>query len=194
MDCHGFRIELPAWVEGFVGSAGTNFRTPEDRMRFVIELARRNIRHKTGGPFGAAVFEESGELVAPGVNIVVPSNCSILHAEMVAISIAQQRIGSFDLSAGGTVVRSLYASTEPCAMCFGAVPWSGVSALVCGARDEDARAAGFDEGAKLSDWPLELEKRGIRVERDLLRDESAAVLAEYAASGARIYNPGRASV
>ena len=185
-------FSLPDWVSAFIEEVGTSFSTIEERMAFVIELSRRNIRLGTGGPFGAAVFEKNGDLIAAGVNIVVPGNCSILHAEMVAFAIAQQRCGSFDLSAGGTKVRQLVASTEPCSMCFGAVPWSGVRSLVCGARDEDARSAGFDEGPKLANWSAELEERGIRVQRDLLREEAAAVLKEYSASGSQIYNPGQA--
>ena len=40
----------------------------------------------------------------------------------------------------------MVASTQPCAMCLGATPWSGIRRLVCGARDEDAEEIGFDEG------------------------------------------------
>jgi tRNA(Arg) A34 adenosine deaminase TadA len=75
-------------------------------------------------------------------------------------------------------------------MCFGAIPWSGVSRLVCGARDEDARRIGFDEGPKLADWTGALESRGIRVMRDVLREEGASVLQEYVQRGGRIYNGG----
>ncbi len=161
----------------------------EDRMRLAVDLARGNIRHGTGGPFGAAVFDgETGHLLAPGVNLVVSAGCSVAHAEMVAIMVAQQRVGSFDLGGPGQPPRELVTSTEPCAMCFGAVPWSGVRRLVCGARDEDARGCGFDEGAKISEWGSELEKRGISVERDVLREEAAAVLREYATGGGPIYN------
>ncbi len=74
-------------------------------------------------------------------------------------------------------------------MCFGAILWSGVSALLCGARSEDARAIGFDEGDKPCDWSASLEKRGIRVELDLLRPEAVAVLQDYALSGGELYNP-----
>lgn len=76
-------------------------------------------------------------------------------------------------------------------MCFGAVPWSGVSRLVCAARDDDARSIGFDEGPKTADWQPALEQRGITVVRDLLRKEAVTVLQEYAASGGTIYNAGR---
>ena len=73
-------------------------------------------------------------------------------------------------------------------MCLGATPWSGVRHLVCAARDEEARAAGFDEGAKPALWVSALEMRGITVERDVLREEAAGVLREYAERGGEIYN------
>jgi tRNA(Arg) A34 adenosine deaminase TadA len=75
-------------------------------------------------------------------------------------------------------------------MCFGAIHWSGILSLVCGARDEDARAIGFDEGPKLPDWVSALNDRGIRVTRDVLRGEATAVLKEYAAKGGILYNTG----
>jgi tRNA(Arg) A34 adenosine deaminase TadA len=181
-------LELPAWVEE-LDLRDREYPTLEDRMRLVVELARQNVERGTGGPFGAAIFErETGRLLAPGMNLVVPSNCSVAHAEMVAVMIAQQAVGDFDLGAGGRPDYDLFASTEPCAMCFGATPWSGVRRLVCGARDEDARAVGFDEGAKLPDWAAALEERGIAVVRDVCREEAAAVLRDYAESGGQIYN------
>jgi tRNA(Arg) A34 adenosine deaminase TadA len=82
----------------------------------------------------------------------------------------------------------LVSSTEPCAMCLGAIPWSGVRGLVCGARDEDARAAGFDEGTKPANWAKALDERGIEVVRDVLRDEAREVLRSYVSGGGTIYN------
>ena len=184
-------LELPGWIEGLL-SEERAYLQAEDRMRLVVDLARRNVLHGTGGPFGAAIFErDSGRLVAPGVNMVVNAGCSVAHAEMVAIMVAQQRIAGFDLGGEGQPARELVTSTEPCAMCLGATPWSGVVGLVCGARGEDAEKVGFDEGAKPQDWVRSLEERGISVARDVLRDEAAAVLREYGEGGGEIYNPHR---
>jgi tRNA(Arg) A34 adenosine deaminase TadA len=189
-------VRLPDWVEECLSARGGArnpdriYPTPEDRMRLVIELSRLNVEHETGGPFGAGVFDAAGRLVAPGVNLVTSGNSSILHAEMVAIALAQQALGRFDIGLGGARPHELVASTEPCAMCFGAVPWSGVTRLVCGARGEDACAIGFDEGPKLPDWWRALENRGIAVARDVLRDEAAEVLRGYARGGGIIYNSG----
>lgn len=183
-------ISLPAWTNDALASAPAAFPSPEDRMRFVLDLARQNIRHRTGGPFAAAVFDDRSRLVAPGVNIVEQNNCSILHAEMVALALAQKRLSRYDLSGGGKLCYELVTAAEPCAMCFGAIPWSGVSGVVCGARDEDVRGIGFDEGPKLPDWIAALQSRHIRVQRDILRDQAISVLQEYATTGGVIYNPG----
>jgi tRNA(Arg) A34 adenosine deaminase TadA len=73
-------------------------------------------------------------------------------------------------------------------MCFGAVPWSGIKSLVCGASKKDAEAAGFDEGDKPGKWIRSLQRRGIVVQTGVLRSEAAAVLAAYRAGGGTIYN------
>lgn len=180
-------IDAPDWVDK-LAVPGSVF-PEEERMPFVIELARRNVVEQTGGPFGAAIFEtDSGRLIAPGVNRVVPIAISFAHAEITAIGLANQQLGVFDLGGEGLPLMELVASTEPCALCLGATVWAGVRKLVTGARDEDARAIGFDEGPKVADWQGALTSRGIDVVVDVMRVEATAVLDLYAASGAPIYN------
>jgi tRNA(Arg) A34 adenosine deaminase TadA len=187
-----FTLTLPSWLEKFLSEAKTSYPAVEDRMRLAIELSRLNVEHGTGGPFGAVVFDmRDGSLFAPGVNLVLATNCSLLHAEITALILAQQRAGFFDLSAEGMAPYELVTSTEPCAMCLGAVQWSGVRKLVCGARGEDAEKIGFDEGEKSPAWVEGLERRGISVVRDVCRKEAVAVLLEYQESGGIVYNPGR---
>jgi tRNA(Arg) A34 adenosine deaminase TadA len=184
-------IDLPDWVAPFLRQRSEARATPEAQMRLAIDLARQNVEQQSGGPFGAVVLDASGRVVGAGVNAVVANCCSVLHAEVIAIALAQQQIGQHDLAAAGEQPFTLASSTEPCVMCLGAVVWSGVGRLLCGARDEDARRVGFDEGPKPADWPGELEQRGITVVADVLRDEAAAVLELYAKSGGEIYNPRR---
>jgi len=187
-------LRLPAWVQDCPELATPEYPQPEDRMRLVIALARRNVQERTGGPFGAAVFDmRTNRLVAPGVNLVVPLNCSIAHAEVVALALAQQLAARYDLGATQELAYELVCSTEPCSMCLGAIPWSGVRSILCGAREEDARKVGFDEGPKAPRWYTELEARGIRVVRDLLRAEAADVLQQYADDGGEIYNGRQAN-
>jgi len=183
-----YTLELPQWVYGILADHDNIYKTIEERMMLAIKLAANNIKND-GGPFGAAVFEQhSGKLVAPGINLVLQSNCSVVHAEIVAIMLAQQQVANFDLSADGLPAYELVSTTEPCAMCLGALPWSGINSLVCGARDEDARRIGFDEGDKPDKWYQKLQSRSISVTRDILREEANAVLQQYVDEGGIIYN------
>jgi len=186
-------IMLPDWVARFLGQRPATCPTTEERMELVLALAGENVR-RGGGPFAAAIFEEqTGRLVAPGVNLVVSLNCSLAHAEMVAIGIAQQQAGTFDLGMSGMPALQLVTSTEPCAMCLGAIPWSGVRSIACSARGEDAEKIGFDEGDKPVSWVNGLLRRGIAVSRDVMREKGIAVLAGYAELGGIIYNGRQAA-
>jgi len=180
---------LPAWLTGILAAGVEPIPTVEERMHWVIGLSGMNARQQSGGPFAAAVFESgSGRFVAAGINMVTLSNRSVAHAEIVAITLAQQAVGNFDLGADGLPSYELVTSTEPCAMCFGATLWSGVRRLVYGARGEDARRIGFDEGPKPADWIGELERRGIQVEAEVCRNAAVAVLQDYHQRSGIIYN------
>jgi tRNA(Arg) A34 adenosine deaminase TadA len=188
-------ITLPDWIEALLPDWSRVYPRLEDRMDLVLTLARRNVDAGTGGPFGAGIFDlYSGRLIAPGVNLVMSANYSVAHAEIVAMMLAQKRVGTYDLGASGLPSMELVSSTEPCAMCLGAVVWSGVRRLVCGASDSDARAVGFDEGPKPDDWIGALEERGIAVVRDVGRAAAVRVLEDYAAQGGLIYNARRGDV
>jgi tRNA(Arg) A34 adenosine deaminase TadA len=180
------RLDLPRWLTAWQRTLPA--RLPDDRaaMRVALDACRRNIDAGSGGPFGAVVVAAAtGARLAIGVNLVVRNRASVLHAEIVALTLAQQRLGRDSLAAPGGVV--LYTTTEPCAMCLGAIPWSGVTRLVCAAREADARAIGFDEGDKPSAWIAGLRRRKIGVTRGLLRNEAVALLTRYRDGGGEIY-------
>ena len=176
-------LTLPPWI-GDVADSNRRYNTDEERVGLAIELSRQNVERGGGGPFGAAVFNtHSGRLVSVGVNRVVPQNCSVAHAEMMAIMIAQQRLTRNRLNQDGSHY-VLATSAQPCCQCYGASVWAGLDELLIGARTQDVEElTEFDEGPLPSDWIGELERRGIAVRRDILRDEARAVLATYGASG-----------
>ena len=178
-------LNLPDWLAREEPQlARKRYPDPTLRMRLAIALAERNVSEATGGPFGAAVFSEpDGRLLAVGVNVVRTAHCSLAHAEMLALALAQQRTGCHRLSEAG-LQACLATSAQPCSMCFGALFWAGLDSLLIGARKGDVeQAAGFDEGPLPRDWKHQLGKRGLRVICDLLRDEARGVLQRYRASG-----------
>lgn len=182
------QVAYPSWVDQTVDWTRSYASDPE-RMRLAIDLSRLNVERGSGGPFGAAIFEAgTGRLVAVGMNSVVRYQNCTLHAEMVAFMMAQQRVGSFTLSAPGLPAHELFTSCEPCAMCLGATLWSGVKRVVYGAAREDASLLKFEEGPVFPESYRYLEDRGITIVRNVLREDARAVMELYRARGGKIYN------
>ncbi|HEY3288274.1 MAG TPA: nucleoside deaminase [Gemmatimonadaceae bacterium] len=182
-------IALPAWV-GSTVDWKRKYTSDEEKMRLAVVLSRVNVERDTGGPFGAAVFElGTGRLVAVGVNSVVRLNSSALHAEVVALMLAEQERHSFTLSAPGLPRHELVTSCEPCAMCLGATLWSGVKRLVCGATRDDAMQLGFDEGPVFPASYDYLAHAGVEIVREVGREDARGVLALYHRRSGPIYNP-----
>lgn len=185
-----FEVSLPQWA------IEENLQLPrfipdvEQRMREVIRFAEINLNKQTGGPFAAGIFEKnSGAVIGIGVNRVVPSNNSSAHAEIVAISLAQKKLATFDLGGPGMPDHQIVVNGRPCAMCCGALPWSGVRSLVIGASGERIESlTGFDEGAVHPHWQQELEKRGIEVIENVLAEEAEVVFQRFRDNGEPVYN------
>jgi tRNA(Arg) A34 adenosine deaminase TadA len=181
-------IEYPAWLSSLVDWERC-FKTDRVKMELAIELSRRNVTEGTGGPFGAAVFaRDTGRLMGVGANLVVAQRCSVLHGEVLALMMAHERVGHYSLKTEHGLGYELVTSCEPCAMCLGAVHWSGVSRLLCGATREDAQEMDFDEGPVFDASYRYLEERGLEVVRGVCREDAAAVLALYRANGGIVYN------
>ena len=183
-------FDLPDWIESF-SQAYVTITDLNTRMEFVIAASRKNVEQGTGGPFAAAIFEiKTGKLISLGVNLVTTQGMSILHAEMVALAVAQRKLETYDIGSDPITPHELVTSTEPCGMCLGAIPWSGVRHVATAARDEDARSIGFDEGPKPEDWVKSLNSRGIDVSTNIERESACSVLHQYASNNGSIYNAG----
>lgn len=184
-----FTLALPAWVPGVLAGQGIAPRDDGAWMELAIALAARNVSENTGGPFGAVLADTAeGRIVSVGVNVVMADHCSIAHAEIMAIALAQRQAGSYTL-AGGAGPLTLFTSADPCAMCCGAIAWSGVARVVCGASKAQVEVIGFDEGPIHPHWPKELGRRGIEVVRGVRDAEAMAVLEAYLHGGGTVYNP-----
>lgn len=182
-------LTLPVWVHDIADR--DVYPSDDDKMTLAIALARHNIDARSGGPFGAAVFDEE-RLVSVGVNRVVQQNCSLAHAEIMAYMLAQQRMQRSRLNDSPFNESSrritLATSAQPCCQCYGATFWAGIDRLLIGARSEDVMMlTQFDEGPLPADWVGELERRGIAVMRDLQREAACDVLRAYRQQGGVFY-------
>ncbi|MCU1407632.1 MAG: deaminase [Glaciihabitans sp.] len=186
-----FTTELPAWLQNELAElSAATLATAEERMALVNYLAGRNWREGNGGPFAAIVVDHNtGEIVSLGVNVVLSSGKSSMHAEVTALSLAQATIGDWDLGSDPDRELELVVNWRPCVMCYGATMWSGVKHLVvAGSGPELEELSGFDEGPMVADWAEQFEARGITVTQDVGRDDALAVFREYGAADVLVYN------
>lgn len=140
------------------------------------------------GPFLAAIYDNDGNLIAKTANSVVSESCSNNHAEMNAIKLAEEKLGTYDLSPYNL---SLYVTSEPCMMCLGGIMWSGIKAVYYGvSSDQVNKITGFDEGFK-PNWLNEFKKRGITVYGQIETDFGEKVLKDYVSHGHTVYKPKR---
>jgi tRNA(Arg) A34 adenosine deaminase TadA len=119
----------------------------EDERRLIaaIEVARQAREHGNH-PFGALLTDAEGADVLEAENTVVTDQDCTAHAETNLVRRASSRYDSEFLQRC-----TLYTSTEPCAMCAGAIYWSGVRHVVFAlSQDELYRITGDPAGAALA--------------------------------------------
>ncbi|XP_057515776.1 guanosine deaminase-like [Amaranthus tricolor] len=104
-----------------------------------VEEAYKGVDTGDGGPFGAVVVCND-EVVVSCHNMVLKHTDPTAHAEVTAIREACKKLDRIELSDC-----DIYASCEPCPMCFGAIHLSRIKRLVYGAKAEAAIAIGFDD-------------------------------------------------
>ncbi len=104
--------------------------TAEDRiyMAKAYKLARYAITHG-GGPFGALLVKD-GKILAEFSNCVHSTRDVTKHAETGLISTFSPKIDRETFAKS-----TLYTSTEPCAMCCGAICFSGIGRVVYGTSE-----------------------------------------------------------
>ncbi len=98
----------------------------ENILRAAIEVARRageNGNH----PFGVLLVDEDENVLLEAENTVVTESDLTAHAELTLVRIASNKYSNEILEKC-----TIYASTEPCAMCSGAIFWSGIGRIVFG--------------------------------------------------------------
>jgi tRNA(Arg) A34 adenosine deaminase TadA len=99
--------------------------TPSDfqHLERAIELSRQS-RSNGNHPFGALLVLDS-QIVLESENSVGTTGDATGHAETNLVRLASTRFSRSELARA-----SLYSSCEPCAMCSGAIYWSGIGRLV----------------------------------------------------------------
>jgi len=98
--------------------------TDLQHLRTAIELARQAREHGNH-PFGAILVDEKDQVLLQAENSVVTGKDCTGHAETNLMRLASQNFPPEKLS-----TCTVYTSTEPCAMCAGAIYWGNVGRVV----------------------------------------------------------------
>jgi tRNA(Arg) A34 adenosine deaminase TadA len=120
-------------------------KTLEPQNLLEIALMKRTVqlsldRVRNGGiPFSALVVDEQGNVLGEGVNQVNILCDPCAHDEIMAIREAGKKSGNANLAG-----KTLYASGEPCALCYLAAKWAGITNIFVASDRHEAAMAGFD--------------------------------------------------
>lgn len=131
-------------------------------MRKALEEAKYAF-FKNEVPVGCVIVNEN-EIISKSSNMVELLNDSTAHAELIAITSAQNSLNNKNLE--GCI---LYTTLEPCLMCHGAIYWSKINTIVYGASDEKR---GF------SRHNLEIDRK-INIVKGVMEEESRELLENF---------------
>jgi guanine deaminase len=110
----------------------------EQLMKEAIRAAYQGVDAGDGGPFGAVIADDAGNILAVAHNEVLKTGDPTSHAEIMAI----RALGSYSLSNV-----TMYATGYPCPMCLAALLWARIPKIYYCNDYAMAKAIGFDDDA-----------------------------------------------
>ncbi len=122
-------------------------------------------------PIGAVIVNnKNGQIISEGFNQIEKLNDATAHAEIIAITSAENHLENWRLSDC-----TLYVTIEPCMMCSGAIALSRLSRIVYGAKDP---RMGFLESRYniKSDYHL---YKDIEITSGVLEDEASSIMKKF---------------
>lgn len=145
----------------------------ETFLRIAIEAAGK-AREKGNHPFGSILVDSNENILLEAENTVVTEKDITGHAELNLVRAASKKFSREVLS-----TYTLYTSTEPCAMCSGAIFWSGIRRVVFALSSEELYKIIDDSSAErmfLSCGDIFANSnRAIEIIGPMLEDEAAKV-------------------
>ncbi len=150
----------------------------EKFMWFAVDKAKTGIEDGQT-PFGACIVKNS-VVVAIAHNEVWAGTDITAHAEIVAIRKACQKLQQVDLS--GCTISS---TCEPCPMCFSAIHWAKINAIIYGASIADAKKCGFSELEISNKVMKKLGRSTVSVRGGFMRSDCAALFRLFAIKGGK---------
>ncbi|MCL4382347.1 MAG: nucleoside deaminase [Patescibacteria group bacterium] len=112
----------------------------KEYLKLAVEQAKKSVE-ESGFPAGAIIVKNN-EIIAEGVSLGFKLNDPTSHAETSSIREACRKLQTTDLTSA-----TLYASLQPCLMCFSVANWAGITRIVFGCKKtEEMAKKGYYEG------------------------------------------------
>lgn len=147
-----------------------------------IKAAQRTMNQNIGGPFGAVIVDQDGNILAVASNTVLGSHDPTAHAEINAIRQACNTIKSHDLS-GCT----LYATGHPCPMCLSAIIWANIKTVYYGCTPKDAEEIGFRDDFIYRFIEGNLTDKSVMTLEPLAREDCLELFKNYKENNKQLY-------
>src|ERR1700753_2529196 len=152
----------------------TQAQLDEHFLRHSFDVARRSMDNGNH-PFGAILVGGDRNILIETENGYMPAHDGTAHAERLLATQACRTLTA-EVLAGATI----YSSAEPCAMCSGAIYWTGIGRLVYGLRESGFRGiTGNHPENPTLDLPCRdvfaSGQRSTEIIGPLLEDEAAAL-------------------
>lgn len=143
--------------------------TDKEYMAIAIELSK-----KAYYPYGAIIVRNN-EIIGRSDTETPISKTAYSHAELRAIEDAMENLGGYLCAEGGEGA-TIYSSCEPCAMCMGAILYTGIERLVYGATLEDSKECVNAILAHCEDVAQSCTNRKIEIVPEFERENAVKVL------------------
>lgn len=144
----------------------------EDYMKLAIDLSS-----KAYYPYGAIIVKNNKIIGRSDTNTCI-SKSKFSHAELRAIESCIQELGGHLCAEEGSGV-TIYTSCEPCAMCMGAILYTGIERLVYGATLEDSKECVNEIIAHSKEIASICQNRKIEIISEYMRDDAKKILTEW---------------
>ncbi len=139
--------------------------TDADFMRLAIQAAWQGLE-KGEMPFGACIVR-LGQVIAVAHNSAKANLDTTSHAEVQAIREASRQVKTLELTGA-----AIYATCEPCPMCFTACVWAKLGRIVYACRIEDAAQSGIWQIPISSGQMKQLGRSNVKLVGGVLREDS----------------------
>ena len=146
--------------------------TDEQYIHIAIDISK-----KAKYPYGAIVVKD-GEIIGRSDSNVPVSKTAYSHAELRAIEDAMDHLGGHLCAQGGKDC-VIYSSCEPCAICMGAILYTGIEKLVYGATLEDSKECVNDILVKAQVVANNCKNRNIEIVSELHRHKAIEALKNF---------------